>query len=174
MKPISLPTLMLPFTPLSDIAARVLSIRLVRLTLTSFCAAPVTDALALPIVCPASSVTLTLPGLLIMFSKVKTMVWPLPMARGSTVTAPPTGIFPSIVKPKLPATPCVLRDWTLTSEPASADGVTELDAIEAGPVPALLVAVTVKLYAVPLLSPVTTTGDADAEADALPGLATTV
>jgi len=39
-------------------------------------------------------------------------------------------------------------------------GVTELDAEDAGPVPAELSAVTVKVYACPLVSPVTTMGDA--------------
>jgi hypothetical protein len=34
-------------------------------------------------------------------------------------------------------------------------GVTALDAADAGPVPTLLVAVTVNVYAVPLLNPVT-------------------
>lgn len=37
-------------------------------------------------------------------------------------------------------------------------GVTLLDAAEAGPVPALFVAVIVKVYAVPLLKPVTVNG----------------
>ncbi len=38
-------------------------------------------------------------------------------------------------------------------------GVTELDALDADPVPALLVAVTVKVYAVPLVKPVTLIGE---------------
>ena len=40
-----------------------------------------------------------------------------------------------------------------------AAGVTEFDSADASPVPAPLVAVTVKLYAVPLLRPVTMIGD---------------
>jgi hypothetical protein len=38
-------------------------------------------------------------------------------------------------------------------------GVTADDALEAVPVPTMLVAVTVKVYAVPLVSPVTVIGD---------------
>jgi hypothetical protein len=38
---------------------------------------------------------------------------------------------------------------------AVAEGVTVFDAAEAGPVPIALVAVTVNVYAVPLVSPVT-------------------
>jgi hypothetical protein len=38
-------------------------------------------------------------------------------------------------------------------------GVTELEALDAGPVPAELSAVTVKVYACPLVSPVTTIGE---------------
>jgi hypothetical protein len=38
-------------------------------------------------------------------------------------------------------------------------GVTELEALDAGPVPAELLAVTVKVYACPLVSPVTTIGE---------------
>ena len=40
----------------------------------------------------------------------------------------------------------------------SADGVTAFDGVLAAPVPTRLVAVTVKVYAVPLASPVTVTG----------------
>ena len=42
----------------------------------------------------------------------------------------------------------------------SAFGVTLLEAVDAAPVPTALVAVTVKVYAVPLLRPVTVQGDA--------------
>jgi len=47
-----------------------------------------------------------------------------------------------------------LACWTKATA-AGADGVTALDGVEAGPVPMALVAVTVKVYEVPLLSPVT-------------------
>lgn len=51
-----------------------------------------------------------------------------------------------------------------------AAGVTELEAADAAPVPALLVAVTVKVYAVPLVRPVTVHG-LDAQVPVmLPGL----
>ena len=48
-------------------------------------------------------------------------------------------------------------------------GVTELDAEEAEPVPALLVAVTVKVYAVPFVRPVTVIGLAEPVAVIPPG-----
>ena len=44
---------------------------------------------------------------------------------------------------------------TPVGAPGTVDGVTALDAVEAGPVPLALLAVTVNVYAVPLLSPVT-------------------
>jgi hypothetical protein len=43
--------------------------------------------------------------------------------------------------------------------PGTVAGVTEFDAADAVPVPTALVAVTLKLYAVPLVNPVTTMGD---------------
>ena len=49
-------------------------------------------------------------------------------------------------------------------------GVTLLDAAEAGPVPAELAAVTVKVYAVPLVRPVTTSGLPAPDAVNPPGL----
>ena len=53
-------------------------------------------------------------------------------------------------------------------------GVTAAEAAEAAPVPARLVAVTVKVYGVPLVRPVTTNGLATPLAVAPPGLAVTV
>ena len=50
------------------------------------------------------------------------------------------------------------------------DGVTELLATDAGPVPTLLVAVTVKVYAVPLAKPVTVNGLDAPDAVKPPGL----
>src|SRR5215831_16053642 len=44
---------------------------------------------------------------------------------------------------------------TAVGAPGTVAGVTALDAAEAGPVPAALVAVTVNVYAVPLVRPVT-------------------
>jgi hypothetical protein len=52
--------------------------------------------------------------------------------------------------------------------------VTELEGTEAGPVPALLVAVTVKLYEVPLVKPVTVIGGAVPVAVKPPGDEVTV
>ena len=52
--------------------------------------------------------------------------------------------------------------------------MTELEGREAGPVPWALVAVTVKVYAVPSVRPLTVIGDENPEAVAPPGLAVTV
>jgi hypothetical protein len=56
----------------------------------------------------------------------------------------------------------------------AAIGVTLLDALEAKPVPAEFVAVTLKLYAVPLVRPVTVKGDATPLTVRPPGLEVTV
>ena len=53
-------------------------------------------------------------------------------------------------------------------------GVTEFEAAEAEPVPTPLVAVTVKVYEVPLLSPVTVMGEVDPVPVKPPGLDVTV
>ncbi len=46
----------------------------------------------------------------------------------------------------------------MVGAPGTVAGVTELDAAEAAPVPTPLVAVTVKVYAVPLVRPLTVIG----------------
>lgn len=46
----------------------------------------------------------------------------------------------------------------IVGAPGTVEGVTAFEALDAGLVPALLVAVTVKVYAVPLVSPVTLSG----------------
>jgi hypothetical protein len=56
----------------------------------------------------------------------------------------------------------------------AAIGVTLFDALEAEPVPAELVAVTLKLYAVPLVRPATAKGEATPLAVKPPGLEVTV
>jgi hypothetical protein len=61
-----------------------------------------------------------------------------------------------------------------TETETGALGVTLLDGVEAGPVPAALVAVTVKVYAVPLVRPVTIIGLAVPMTLILPGLDVTV
>jgi hypothetical protein len=48
---------------------------------------------------------------------------------------------------------------TEVGAPGVVVGVTAVDAIEEAPVPALFVAVTIKVYAVPLVSPVTVSGE---------------
>jgi hypothetical protein len=53
-------------------------------------------------------------------------------------------------------------------------GVTEFDAAEAGPGPTPLVAMTVNVYAVPLVRPITVMGDAAPDAVKPPGLEVTV
>ena len=63
---------------------------------------------------------------------------------------------------------------TAVGAPGLVTGVTVFDAPEAGPVPTLLVAVTVKVYAVPLVRPGTTIGEAAPVAVMPPGLEVTV
>ena len=53
-------------------------------------------------------------------------------------------------------------------------GVTELLAADAEPVPTALVAVTVKVYAVPFVKPVTVIGEAEPVPVILPGVEVTV
>ena len=53
-------------------------------------------------------------------------------------------------------------------------GVAAMDAADGAPVPAALVAVTVNVYVVPLMRPVTVTGEAPPVAVTPPGLAVTV
>ncbi len=77
-----------------------------------------------------------------------------------------------------------LKVTTAFDEPATAEtvvgavgtpaGVTAADALEALPVPAAFVAVTVKVYAVPLARPVTVIGDAEPVPVKLPGVEVTV
>ena len=62
----------------------------------------------------------------------------------------------------------------IVGAPGTVARVTLLEGAEAGPVPAALVAVTVKVYAVPLVNPVTVTGDAAPEALMPPGFEVTV
>ena len=62
----------------------------------------------------------------------------------------------------------------MVGAPGTVAGVTLLDAADAAPVPALLVAVTVKVYAVPLLRPLTTTGEVAPLPVNPPGLEVTV
>ena len=63
---------------------------------------------------------------------------------------------------------------TLVGAPGTVLGVTAFDAALAAPVPMAFVAVTVKVYAVPLVRPVTVSGDTAPVAVAPPGLAVTV
>ena len=58
--------------------------------------------------------------------------------------------------------------------PGTVAGVTVFDGPEAAPVPTLLVALTVNVYATPLVSPGTTIGDAAPDAGRPPGLEVTV
>ena len=90
-----------------------------------------------------SSRTETEPGELIALLNLNTTVWPPPIMRGSTVTAPVKGCVVSIGSSKSPAKPCVLRETTLTSaRVAAGDGVTSALATDAILAPTLLLAVT--------------------------------
>ena len=63
---------------------------------------------------------------------------------------------------------------TVTVGVAKVAGVTLLEAVEALEVPTELVAVTVKVYAVPFVSPVTVNGEAAPLTAIFPGLEVTV
>ena len=63
---------------------------------------------------------------------------------------------------------------TLCGAPGTVAGVTGFDAVEADPGPAALVAVTLNVYATPLLSPVTVMGLLAPVAVNPPGLEVTV
>ena len=63
---------------------------------------------------------------------------------------------------------------TTAGQACSVKGVTLFEATDEAPCPALLVANTLKVYAVPLVSPVTVIGEAVPVAVRLPGLAVTV
>ena len=62
----------------------------------------------------------------------------------------------------------------IVGAPGTPAGVTLFEALDAGPVPATLVAVTVKVYAVPLVRPVTVIGEAEPVPVSPPGLEVTV
>jgi hypothetical protein len=85
--------------------------------------------------------------------------------------APPllAGAAKLIVASALPA----LAD-TAVGAPGTVAGVTLFDAADAGPVPTELVAVTVNVYAVPLLKPASTSGLPAPDAFNPPGLAVAV
>jgi hypothetical protein len=59
---------------------------------------------------------------------------------------------------------------TAVGAPGTVPGITLVDGADAGPVPAELVAVTVNVYAVPLVRPPTTSGLAEPDAIRPPGL----
>jgi hypothetical protein len=62
----------------------------------------------------------------------------------------------------------------LCGEPGTVPGVTPLDATDAGPMPALLLAVTVNVNITPFVNPVIVSGLAMPEAVIPPGAAVTV
>ena len=72
------------------------------------------------------------------------------------------------------ACPCPAMAETLVGAPGTVAGVTLLEAVEALEVPTELVAVTVKVYAVPFVNPVTVNGEAAPLTAIFPGLEVTV
>ena len=68
----------------------------------------------------------------------------------------------------------VSEDGVSARAAAGATGVTAFEGAEAGPVPTALVAVTVKVYAVPFASPATVIGEAEPVPLMPPGLEVTV
>lgn len=91
-------------------------------------------------------------------------VYPLmtaPPLEGDAVNAMVTCPLPAVAMPMVGA-------------PGTVAGVTLLDVPDAAPVPTALVAVTLNVYAVPLLSPLTVSGDIEPEPVRPPGLAVAV
>jgi hypothetical protein len=68
------------------------------------------------------------------------------------------------------ACPLPATALTAVGAPASCTGVKLFDAVDAGPVPTLLVAATVHVYAVPFVKPVTVSGLAAPLLVTAPGL----
>jgi hypothetical protein len=96
---------------------------------------------------------------------------------GEAVTVYPVMAAPPVLDGAVKLTdtwPSPRTPLTLVGAPGTVAGVTAEDAALAGPVPTALVAVAVNVYAVPLLSPVTTSGLLDPVAAAPPGDAVTV
>jgi hypothetical protein len=85
----------------------------------------------------------------------------LPPFAAGAVNVTAAWAFPAVAVPILGA-------------PGTPAGVTLFDGADAGPVPTALAAVTVKVYGVPLVSPVTVIGLTVPLAEKLPGLDVTV
>jgi hypothetical protein len=81
----------------------------------------------------------------------------------------PAGAVKLTVAPAFPAVAV-----PIAGAPGTVAGVTLLEAVDAVPVPTPLVAVTVKVYAVPLVSPLTTIGLPAPLPVKLPGVDVTV
>jgi hypothetical protein len=72
------------------------------------------------------------------------------------------------------ALPLAVVAAPIVGAPGEVAAVTLLEAAELGPVPTLLVAVTVKMYVVPFVSPLTVRGLLAPDAVCPPGMAVTV
>ena len=88
------------------------------------------------------------------------------------ITAPP--VFAGAVKLTVALPLLTIAEILVGTPGAVVAGVTAAEALEAVPVPTLFVAVTVKVYAVPLVSPVTVIGEDVPVAVKLPGEEVTV
>ena len=88
------------------------------------------------------------------------------------IAAPP--VFAGAVKLTVAPPLLPVAETPVGAPGAMAAGVTADEALEAAPVPMALVAVTVKVYAVPLVSPVTVIGDEAPVAVRPPGAEVTV
>src|SRR6187431_1334139 len=90
-----------------------------------------------------------------------------PLQAPANIVAPPSlkvtaprGLSPVRVAVKVTVTPAAAGlALEVTTTEVGLRGVTLADAVDAGPVPALLVAVTVQVTATPFASPVTRMGD---------------
>ena len=117
----------------------------------------------------APSTTDSVPAEVMVLLNCNTMVWPLPMVRGSTVTLGGRSEV-SIGKSKVPAIPWLLRETPPTNDNvANADGVTATVAEDAL-APTALLAMTAQVYGVALMRFRTLTGENVAEPVKVPGL----
>ena len=103
----------MPLTPGTVILARRLSGIPVNVTMTSF---PEITGDTEPIAVDVASTEVTVPIDVTGILKLKTIVCPAPMARGSTSMRPEMAVNGLMAMSNVPAAPCTLRETTETSE----------------------------------------------------------
>lgn len=132
-----------PLTFASVMVARDLSATPVSVTVTSL---PV-NVTEFAMLAAAASTAVSVPADVIVSLNWKTMVWPVPINRDSTVSPDAAFMATPVARGSEngPSVPCTFRETTLTRESAAATGVT-ITLPDGEPVPNALVAVTVQVY----------------------------